>query len=233
MESNIINRRNELKESVIKDYVSRHQQECDELKVSLESQKSFRLKLEAELENVRIECTNYKTAQKELERKLHERPAEQEHNVVRKLRESLMEAEKKMLQANETIDAITEELKHIKEQNSHLKERINGWKVTNELEGRQNDNLAKELQSVRQQLSITLDEKTKAEAELDAYRRSTLPTRSNVKHEQLSPLRDKLDQTERLLTEERQLNVGVRHQLRMSEQNQQVLKTKYSMLEQR
>jgi len=26
-----------------------------------------------------------------------------------------MEAEKKMLQANETIDAITEELKHIKE----------------------------------------------------------------------------------------------------------------------
>jgi hypothetical protein len=35
--------------------------------------------------------------------------------VVRKLRESLMEAEKKMLQANETIDAITEELKHIKE----------------------------------------------------------------------------------------------------------------------
>lgn len=37
MESNIINRRNELKESVLKDYVSRHQQECDELKVSLES----------------------------------------------------------------------------------------------------------------------------------------------------------------------------------------------------
>lgn len=96
--------------------MSRHEQECSELRISLESEKAFRLKLEIELESVRVDCLNLKAANKDLEKKLLERPPEQEPNVVRKLRDSLNDSERKMLQANETIDAVNGELKRLRQE---------------------------------------------------------------------------------------------------------------------